>query len=198
MDGTAKLPGPVRNMMLTRINEALDERLEPVLGSMQDLSETYTTLGIGLIAMVGNENEDSDEPTVRSTLSRINGALTLVELWLDNDEARQSMHEMMGTSIIFVNKGIDLVQELTELTRNVDVRSAELLDELVPVASELTKMFATSERLLEEIRTGEGTLGQLVQNPDVYNSLEASMMQLEEAIISFRLLMDQIREEGVF
>ncbi len=72
------------------------------------------------------------------------------------------------------------------------------MDDIAPIASELAKMLNTSDRLLEAIRDGDGTLGQLVKNPDLYNSIEASMKQLEEAIISFTLMMDQIREEGIF
>jgi len=197
-DGTARLEGPVRNMMLTKLNESLDERLQPVLNSVQSLSETYTELGDELIAMVGDGDEPTGGPTIRSTLARIDGALRLVELWLDNDEARASMHDLMATGIVFVNEGIDLVNELTELAANVDVRSEQFMDELVPVASELARMLDTADRLLEAIRDGDGTLGQLVKNPDLYNSIEASMKQLEEAIISFTLMVDQIREEGVF
>ncbi|MAB83229.1 MAG: hypothetical protein CMJ24_07315 [Phycisphaerae bacterium] len=197
-DGTAKLTGPVRNMMLTQLNEALDERLQPVLSSVETVSETYTELGNGLIAMVGNGDEAMDGPTVRSTLARVDGALQLVELWLDNDEARSSMHDLMATGIVFVNEGIDLVNELTELASNVDLRTEALMDDIAPIASELAKMLDTSDRLLEAIRDGDGTLGQLVKNPDLYNSVEASMKQLEEAIISFTLMMDQIREEGIF
>ena len=197
-DGTARLEGPVRNLMLTKLNESLDERLQPVLNSVESLSETYTELGDELIAMVGDGSEPTGGPTIRSTLARIDGALHLVELWLDNDEARASMHDLMATGIIFVNEGIDLVNELTELAANVDVRSEQFMDELVPVASELARMLDTADRLLEAIRDGDGTLGQLVKNPDLYNSIEASMKQLEEAIISFTLMVDQIREEGVF
>ena len=197
-DGSARLPGPIRNLMVTQINEALDERLQPVLGSVQSLSETYTELGDGLVAMVGGGGATTDGPTIRSTLARVDGALQLLELWLDNDEARASMHDLMATGIIFVNEGIDLVNEVTMLAGNIDARSETMMDELVPVASELAGMLDTSERLLAAMRDGDGTLGQLVKNPDLYNSMEASMKQLEAAIISFTLMVDQLREEGLF
>ncbi len=197
-DGTARLRGPIRNLMVAQINEALDERLQPVLGSVQSLSETYTELGDGLVAMVGGDRASEDGPTIRSTLARIDGALQLLELWLDNDDARASLHDLMATGIIFVNEGIDLVNEVTALAGNIDERSETMMDELVPVASELARMLDTSDRLLETIRDGDGTLGQLVKNPDLYNSIEASMKQLEEAIISFTLMVDQLREEGLF
>ncbi len=197
-DGSATLPGPVRNQMLVQINKALDERLQPALTSVQQLSDTYSALGAGLLAMVGEDAEPSEGPTLRSTLARVDGALQLVELWLDNDEARGSMHDLMATGIIFVNEGIELVNELTALAGTIDVRSEQFMDELVPVASELAGMLDTADRLLDAIRDGDGTLGQLVKNPDLYNSIEASMQQLEEAIISFTLMMDQLREEGLF
>lgn len=197
-DGSATLPGPVRNQMLVQINQALDERLQPVLDSVETVSSTYTALGDGLIAMVGEDADPTDGPTIRSTLARVDGALQLVELWLDNDEARGSMHDLMATGIIFVNEGIELVNELTALAGSIDVRSEQFMDELVPVASELAGMLDTADRLLEAVRDGDGTLGQLVKNPDLYNSIEASMKQLEEAIISFTLMVDQLREEGLF
>lgn len=195
-DGTARMDGPIRNLMLTRLNEALDERLKPVLSSVEELSATYNELGQGVLAMIGETSLEG--PTIQTTLARVNGALELVEAWIGDPKLREDMHDLLGTSVIFVNKGIDMVEEMTVLARNIDVQSQALVDELVPVASELSRLLDTSRRLVKEIHDGDGTLGQLVRNPDLYNSLEASMTQLQEAIISFKLLVDQLREEGVF
>ena len=49
-----------------------------------------------------------------------------------------------------------------------------------------------------DVELANGDNCQLVNNPDLYKSLEASMLQLHEAIVQFNLLIEQIREEGLF
>ncbi|MBM43788.1 MAG: hypothetical protein CMJ36_02090 [Phycisphaerae bacterium] len=195
-DGTAILMGPVRSLMLTRLNDALDERLEPILGSVETLSSTYTELGVELLALVGPGGDEED--TLLSTLARVNGAIELAEAWLGDEELREEAHDLLGTSVIFVNHGIDMVEQLTALTKNIDTRSEDLLQQFGPVSAELTRLLQTTDRVMTAVEEGEGTIGQLVNNPDLYKSLEASMLQLHEAIVQFNLLVEQIREEGFF
>ncbi len=196
MDGTAILLGPIRSLMLTRLNDALDERLDPILGSVETLSSTYNDLGIGLLALVGPGSEEGH--TIRSTLARVNGALELTEAWLGDEDLRTEAHDLLGTSVIFVNHGIDMVDRLSALTQNLDARSETLLQQFGPVSSELTRLLQTTDRVMSAVEEGKGTIGQLVNNPDLYKSLEASMLQLHEAIVQFNLLVEQIREEGLF
>ncbi|MDG2292761.1 MAG: hypothetical protein P8L37_08870 [Phycisphaerales bacterium] len=196
VDGTATLQGPVRSYMLATLNNALDERLNPVLDSFNELAATYIGVGEDIQAIIGPASDVGH--TVRTTLARINGALEMTEAWLGDEQLRDQAHDLIGTSIVFVNHGIDMVDQLTELTTNIDQHSATMMGELIPVTSELTRLLSTTDRVMQAVEDGEGTIGQLVTNRDLYDSLDTSMKQLQEAIVSFTLLVDQLREEGVF
>jgi phospholipid/cholesterol/gamma-HCH transport system substrate-binding protein len=195
-DGTAVLQGPVRSYILATLNDALDQRLNPVLDSFNELSATYISVGENLQTILGPTGDVVH--TVQTTLARINGALEMTETWLGDEELQAQAHDLIGTSIVFVNHGIDMVDQLTELTSNIDEHGDALMNELLPVSSELTRLLATTDRVMQAVEDGEGTIGQLVTNRDLYDSLDASMKQLQEAIVSFTLLVEQLREEGVF
>lgn len=195
-DGTAVLQGPVQSYMLTTLNDALDERLDPVLGSFDQLASTYINVGESLLGVIGPGDEQAH--TVRTTLARINSALELTELWLGDEQLMSDAHDLLGTSIVFVNHGIDLIDNLSALTVDVDGQTDALFEQLIPVSSELARLLATTDRVMQAVETGEGTIGQLVTNRDLYDNLDASIKQLQEAIVSFKLLAEQYREEGLF
>jgi hypothetical protein len=58
-------------------------------------------------------------------------------------------------------------------------------------------MLAQARTVMRSIADGQGTLGQLATNPDLYKSLNDAAMQLEEALRDARLLIEKFRVEGV-
>ena len=51
--------------------------------------------------------------------------------------------------------------------------------------------------MLESVNSGKGTLGQLVNNPDLYHSLNDAAKRLEKALGEVELLAQKIKAEGV-
>ena len=47
------------------------------------------------------------------------------------------------------------------------------------------------------MQQGEGTIGEMMKNPDLYRNLEAASGRLEQVLIDIQLLVEQVREEGV-
>ena len=59
------------------------------------------------------------------------------------------------------------------------------------------RVLQASTTLLEAMSDGEGTIGELVGNPDLYRSLEAAADRLQQVLVDFQLMIQQIREDGV-
>mgnify|MGYP006970178791 FL=1 len=51
--------------------------------------------------------------------------------------------------------------------------------------------------MMTRLRAGEGTAGQFLTNPDLYNNLDETAKQLGRLSESMKLMVEQIREEGV-
>ena len=51
--------------------------------------------------------------------------------------------------------------------------------------------------ILERVSRGEGTAGQLMTNPDMYNSIKAAADRLNLTLDEIRLLAEQYRKEGL-
>ena len=58
-------------------------------------------------------------------------------------------------------------------------------------------MLAQTTSVLTTLREGKGTAGQLLSNPDLYRSLESTAKELDRLTKSLRLLVEQVREEGL-
>ena len=50
---------------------------------------------------------------------------------------------------------------------------------------------------LDLATNGQGTMGQLMNNPDLYNSLKDATTRLDKALTEFQLLAEKFRTEGV-
>lgn len=66
-----------------------------------------------------------------------------------------------------------------------------------PVFDQLSKSLAQIELLTKQAQDGKGTIGQLMSNPDLYNSLNDSAQRLKSALGEVELLMQKVRAEGL-
>ena len=83
-----------------------------------------------------------------------------------------------------------------------EVRGAsEKLNELAASANgSLDKVRAAGEELaktLEAVNSGKGTLGQLVNNPDLYRNLDDAAKRLDKALDEAQQMLEKYKNEGI-
>jgi uncharacterized hydantoinase/oxoprolinase family protein len=208
-DGTAMLIGHIRTP-LDEITAELDLRMEPVLQALEDfdqLADTYLALGRNLNELVrpqGTDGVDGQEPNIRTAVTRLNQvlaradeALTLARDWLGDEQLRANTKSAIEKATTLIDKATSAVNRFAELADNLEAEADVLAKRTVSVFDQLSVTLEEIHRLTRLATEGEGTIAQLLKNPDLYNALHDSAVRLERAIDEATLLMQKFRAEGI-
>ncbi|GAB5495412.1 MAG: hypothetical protein Phyf2KO_04920 [Phycisphaerales bacterium] len=164
--------------------DTLDETAERI----NTLADTYTDVGQRLAGVI-----DSDDPEAQdlSTLvTRIDEVLTTTEALLGEDELLADIRDSL-------TKWRDAAESITSETERIGARTDETFAKLDSAVVSIDQAAMEARDIGARINRGEGTLGQLSTNEDLYRSLDASIKQLQALIKEGQLLIEKFRDEGV-
>ena len=193
------------------IANAIESRvggLADAAASITRLADTYVEVGqraSNLLAPRSPSEVDSGaSPTIPSTLARLDAALADAQQWLGDDTLRGDAQSIAKQVRGLMDSSAVAVEEWTKTARAISTRS----DEIGVATSEALREFAASTRALQEtlneaqqiaakVNSGRGAIGMLVNNPDLYRSLNDAAIRLEKALTEAQLLIEKYRKEGV-
>ncbi len=195
-DGSAELNGPIASAAMRDIVDALDDRIGPTLGTINELGQAWAPVGDGLAALLGNGEGEGGEG-IPGVIARADAVLASAQSWLDDPELRREANEIMHLALASVDRAVTALESLDELIAHVDVRSETVTTEIAGAGRALAEALHQASGIMTGLREGEGTAGQLLTNPDLYNRFAETATQLDRLSESMRLLVEQVREEGV-
>ena len=177
----------IASVMMTELGQEIDRR-------MGGLFESFTTIGQQITVLL---NDDvTDDRTLTSVLRNANQLLQSTNAWVDSSSLRENAEQFLKRMPAMADRAIGGLESVTTLARKLDTRSDQLGLEMAETARQLRQFMDASTRLLDAMREGDGTIGQLVKNPDLYNSMEAATSRLDQILVDIQLMVEQIREEG--
>jgi phospholipid/cholesterol/gamma-HCH transport system substrate-binding protein len=209
-DGTAILTGHHRSM-IEEITAGLDERmgsLVSALDNFEELSATYLELGRNLNDLVrpmtAADQAGGADPNIRSAVAKLNTALDdaqealrLAKDWLGDEQIRADARSAVSKANTLIEKATTTFDRYAALADTMELKTDELIRTLNPVAEEMNATLIEVRRLAQLATNGEGTVGQLLNNPDLYNSLNDAAIRLERALAEAQLFIEKIKAEGV-
>lgn len=184
------------------------ERLETTATKIEELASTYNELGKRLTDMVEPRTlADVDagaQPNLRTAVERADRALAAAEKLL-NDEA------LLAQVKSAVTRADTVIAEAQSLVTTWKAAGQTLTDEVAKTRSDVQAFLAKADEsllsaksaadsmtgILERVSKGEGTVGQLVANPDLYNSIKAAADRLDLTLTEIQLLAERYRKEGL-
>jgi ABC-type transporter Mla subunit MlaD len=193
---------------LGRLAESVSGAVREPLGRLGDtaakferLADTYNAVGEQILSLLA---ADSAELNLRGVVSRADGVLASARKWLDDPElfdgARRSVRELNET----IREVRTLAEAWTRTAGAVEERSRELTAEARIAREQLGQTLERVDHAVDElarlgatVNAGEGTLGQLVTNPDLYRSAQDVAQRLDAALVELKLLIEKLRAEGV-
>jgi phospholipid/cholesterol/gamma-HCH transport system substrate-binding protein len=204
--------------LFAKLGQSLDEplkKLSRTADSIDELARTYTDLGNRLKDVVEPRTladlQAGKAPNLRTTIERLDVALTGANRWLADDQLLGETKKLVEKANGVVDQASTLATEWTATAK--DVRSTvsnidSQVNKLAPKADEAVAQATTTLRTaetaaakladaIETMNKGQGTMGQLMQNPDLYNSLNDSAKRLDAALSEFQLLVEKLRKEGI-
>ncbi len=192
--------------LVDEIAGMLDSRLDAIVDASQAiarLANTYADLGEDLGGLVRSQ-PNSDAPSIRETIERLNRTLAAAETWLDDaelragvgegiTEARSAFTKFAQTAERWSEVGDTLAQAATSAGEDLDEGVARFATAADSLAIALEEIRVVALRVNE----GEGTLGELLANPDLFRNLNDAAQRLDKALLEAQLLLEKYRKEGV-
>ncbi len=96
-----------------------------------------------------------------------------------------------------IDRAGDALETFSQVAAGIEADVDHLTKRLVPVLDELATTLEEIRQLTRLARQGEGTIGQLLNNPDLYRSLTDAVTRLERVLSEVQLLTQEIRTEGL-
>ena len=195
-DGSAVLAGPIQSMTVRDLEIAIKEQVGPTLDTFNKLGGAWAAVGEDLSVLLGGNA--TDEPGgVAAILSQVDRAARAAADWVDNPALRNEVNEFMHMAIAGMDRVVLAMESFDGLLAHLDKRSETLTDEFAKAGRALSDALHQTRTLLAGIESGKGTAGLLVTNPDLYNDLRETTVQLDRLGESLRLMIEQGREEGI-
>ena len=219
-----RTPVPVVEGRSQGLADLLSDSIAPQLAALEEgivevreMARTYRRLGENLDELVRpvDPGDPAADDNLRTTVRRTNEALaeartaiSHASAWLDDEQLRQDVRTAVWRAGELFEQTERAVAAYAELAKAVesdadaavdllDVRTAEIVRAVVPVAEGASEMLDRLGELARLAAEGDGTVGRLLRDPDLHESLRESARQLERTLRHAALLLEKVREEGL-
>lgn len=196
VDGTAVLAGTIRSSTVRNLTKAIDERVGPTLVAINELGEAWAPVGRGLSELLGPA-APGESATLPGVVQRADDVLAAAASWLDDPQLRAEAGEVLHMALAAVDRAVTAIESFDVLVTNLDTHSATVSEQVASAGRALSDALHQASSIMTTLREGEGTAGQLLTNADLYNNLDETAKQLGRLSESMKLMVEQIREEGV-
>ena len=205
MDGTAIIQGRWQSLGET-IAGQLEGQMAPIMASLDsfnDLAATWTGVGDQVGTMLDPDLSDQPGSVVgavdelNATLASAAEAMELARTWIDDEQLRADVTSAAWKANRLLESATEATANVSRLADSIGNDVDRLTDAAVPVAEEMSLTLDRLGTLLRAASDGEGTIGQLMSNPDLYRSLEEAAKRLDSTLQQLELFMQKIRDEGL-
>lgn len=206
-DDTARLIVHIRLSMIDQLTAELDVRMKPVidaLDSFSTLSTTYIAFGENLNALIAPEDGDGEPTNWRETfrnlnevLDQVHEALQLAQEWLGDEQLRADLRASVQNANDLINRAASTLDRYARLADEFEADADSIVKGLLPIADDVAITLEEVRRLTTLASEGEGTVAEMLRNPDLYNSLDDAAIRLERTLVEIQLYIEKIKAEGL-
>ncbi len=163
---------------------------QPATAPGEGLGETLARLNEALdaIAQLGNaENQENLRAMLENLRAATEQAAETMETFRQFAARGQQTLESIDTTFAEVGQTAAVSSE----------RVQTVSDRLVVVTDQLGRLLEQANQVTARINQGEGTVGELMNNPRLYNSLVDTTAELDRTLAELQVLIREWREQGV-
>lgn len=207
-DGSAELRGRAPADLATiteQLELAVEEQLQNfgrTTDKLAELSDQYIVVGRRVAELLEDRSlEDVDAGRVKGNITTMlaRADQRLVEM----QETMNTVNELLGDEQLHEDVRTTLrnarlaTEDARKLAQNADANLDVVLRRYVGVADDLSRTLNSVDTLVRQAGEGEGTLGRLMADPALYESLQDASDRLSDALRDAQLLMEKWRVEGL-
>jgi phospholipid/cholesterol/gamma-HCH transport system substrate-binding protein len=165
------------------------------------LADTYTEVGERINQLLEPrtlaEVQAGKEPNIRSTIARADKALADASSLLSDEQLVADAKRVIAKANTTMDEVSSLAKAWTKTAVTVDSKIDSLTVQATTALRATEKAAGELALTLETVNKGQGTMGQLIQNPDLYNSLRDAAARLDRALVEVQMLVEKYRAEGI-
>lgn len=194
------------------LSSLLDKRLgtlDTAVAKFNALADTYTDVGKRLGAMLeprklADVQDGKVEGNLTTTMERFDLAVADARSWLSDPEMKGDAKGAVKKLSDTLDRVAALADEWKQTAEVVNQRvgtAGESFDKAVTAFAEATRTMSETlhemQGLVGKAAAGEGTVGQLLTNPDLFRNLNDAAVRLEQTLTEAKLMIEKYRKEGV-
>ncbi len=197
--------------LVTRVESSVGpvlDRISSSAATLDRLAVTYEDVGRSISDMLAPrtpaEVRGGAPANLRSALATAEDALAAASSWLGDEGLRREVDEAarrLNEALEGVSRTAAAWERVSAAAEKEIGASGEAVREAASAAREaLSRVDAAAEQvamLARGVSAGEGSLGMLARNPDLYLSLRDAAQRLEKALVEWQLLAEKYRTEGL-
>jgi phospholipid/cholesterol/gamma-HCH transport system substrate-binding protein len=144
---------------------------------------------------------------LRGTIERLNRTLDALYVVLGSEKNQQNIEATLARLADAAGKATDAMEALRQFAEQAKEASRQvggtgqkldtLADKLIQDAEDISRLMVTLEQAVRKVESGKGTLGKLVNDPELYQTMVSATDQLTDLLIEARRLMETWRETGL-
>ena len=158
----------------------LSDQITPLMNSLRKTVTALDTVIAAVNVIVGDSNKKGISGTIRSVnVTADNLAMITTALNKEGDEVKEILHNASSVTASLA-KSNDTVKQILSNLNNVSGQMAN-----APLQKTITELEATSNQLkgvMTKINSGEGSIGLMVNNKDLYNNLNGSLKSMDQLL----------------
>jgi len=181
-------------------------RFERTAASIEQVTQQWTDVGQHVARLVKPRDADAVDAgeaeanlttVVERTdrrLKEIGEALAGIQRVVNDDQFIRNLRQTVDNAHEASEKLSTHIDEVSDsITDNAD----RLTRRYVAAADDLTKAVASMQQLIDQARNGDGTVGQLINDPSLYRNLNDAAARIDAAVVEMKLLVEKWKAEGV-
>ncbi|MBM4110765.1 MAG: MCE family protein [Phycisphaerae bacterium] len=172
------------------------------------VSEDFTELARNLNELVaplqGGPDDPANQGSIRTSVTRLNRMLASAEeafdganSWLHDEQLHADAKSAVWKASQLIDQASAAMDAVAGAAKGIEGQAGTLAADLRPVIERMRQTLEHVQAISEKVNAGEGTVGQLVNNPDLYRSLEDAGRRLAATLAEVELLVAKIKDEGL-
>jgi phospholipid/cholesterol/gamma-HCH transport system substrate-binding protein len=174
-DGSAYLADEIRSRLIAQLTAELDARMGPVVEAMKEFE--LLARNINELVEPPGPDDPADARNIRTAVATLNVVL-------------EDMHNALVEAAVTID-------EFTKLAGRINTDADTVVHRLIEVFGEMTATLQEVRGLAHKASSGEGTVAQLLNNPDLYESLDDAADRMERTLRDVQLLLEKIKGDGL-
>lgn len=134
---------------------------------------------------------------ITAELAPLIEAVEMAKRWLGDEQLQADTHQAVRKVTELIDRAGDALETFSQAAAGIEADVDHLTKRLVPVLDELATTLEEIRQLTHLASEGEGTIGQLLNNPDLYRSLTDAVTRLDRVLSEIQLLTEKIKAEGL-